>query len=266
MYNPSLPFTWWTEDQRLCLIRQVRSKIHELHLGETGTPPPQRFLRIRSLSTILHAIGASWTDNLQHIAASWRVSGPEEILYLAAEKIYTYKQQHFPDTTLRSLSITTWNVSSLRDPYSEVSEKKIAQLRKLTSKSICLLQETKWKDTQEVLLHSRLPTVRILSSNAVQVSKQGEAEEESNDLSEHKLSGGIAILLPTYIWHSTTPRMAGRSCAWICTQPRGNNNHLLLTDSFLLLAPHVRALNLAALAGSMEEETPTPDCSSGRRP
>ena len=95
MYDHLLSFAWWTEDQRLYLIRQVRSKIYGMHLEETGCPPPPRLLRIRSLSTILSAIGASWTDSLQQIAAKWQLAEIEEVLCLAAEKIYNYDTDFF---------------------------------------------------------------------------------------------------------------------------------------------------------------------------
>ncbi len=100
----------------------------------------------------------------------------------------------------------TWNVNSLRDLHSEPSSQKTSQLKNLTNNSIVLLQETKSVDTQSPLLHTKLPTVRILSSNAIQVgtslATSGDNAEELPTANEVGLSGGVAILLPSYIWHS----------------------------------------------------------------
>ena len=175
---------------KLTLLSQLNGAIKRCS-GYPPFPHQVRKPRARSITVVMKAFGLPTTTStlrnaLHHNSLAADDQGLHSLLDLVADSFLRKLLSTPPPLDQAGCKVATWNVTSLT-PCHQDYKTRLAQ--RLARDRIVCLQETKMTEEDARLLQLQTPGVSVVSSPAV----------PSKDQANTGISGGVAILLPTYL-------------------------------------------------------------------
>ena len=163
-------------DKRL-LLTQIGLMVRHL--------APEQRIRVRCLSLIKFSCNLQGKVTLNDCMQAVQLYTLKDLLHYVSRNYIYYKTNLPPALDNVGLHLHSWNVTSLQSANNVVAQKKLAMIEAWLAKGPVCLQETKWTDVEATAYQFSISTCQVLHTPAL--------------LTDNGRSGGVAILLPTYL-------------------------------------------------------------------
>ena len=202
--NLFTPFTLLHPATKRNLLSKLNEAVKTLYHFEPGYAKTIKLPIIRAATAIPRAchlcpFSSSLASIMQAHGLPAELNSLPQLFSVTANRLLIRRQSLPPPIDQTGLKVVTWNVTAFSPLENSYKNKLVS---KFAADKVVCLQETKMTTEDYRLLELQIPGCRIFATPSVTLETDDRPaldEEAPSDAATAPLSGGVAVLIPTYL-------------------------------------------------------------------